>query len=151
MQTKTLIKDTAQVARVHQLAEGDAYRRLMPKDSYRDAQMALGVVTGILNNGESIALTALEVAPGRFGGDAEVKEKVFEASDDLALFPVNDEETEVILSQARATAERSVTTAEKSLRDARDKHDQLEALADRITEAQVQIDNSDSNVTSIDS
>src|SRR5699024_11486338 len=61
METRTLIKDSATVARVTQLEEGDAYRRLIPKTTYQEPKMVVGVVTGALNNGETVAMTALAV------------------------------------------------------------------------------------------
>lgn len=136
MQTQTFIKDTATVARVTQLEEGDAYRRLIPKETYDSAKVALGVVTGVLNNGETVAITAIEISAGRFGGEPEVKERVFEADSDLALFPANDEETELILADARRSGERTIATAEKNLRDAKDKVEKVESISERIYEAQ---------------
>lgn len=133
MQTQTIIKDTAVVARVTALEEGSVYRRLIPKEHYESAQVALGIVTGVLNNGETVAITALEIQKSRYGGEAEVKERVFEAENDLALFPANDDETQLILAEARLAAERNIATAEKSLRDAREKHEKLESVSDRIS------------------
>jgi len=132
METRTLIKDTATVARVTQLEEGDAYRRLIPKDSYNDPMVALGLVTGVLNNGETVAITALEITKGRFGADAEVKQKVFEATNDLALFPVDNDEVQSILAEAYRRAARTVESARKALRDAEEKEAELDRVADLI-------------------
>lgn len=135
MQTQTLIKDTATVARVTQLEEGDAYRRLIPKDSYNESRIALGLVTGVLNNGESVAITALEITKGRYSVEAEIKTKVFEATNDLALFPADADEVQNILADARRAADRAVESARKSLRDAEEKEAELANVADLIREA----------------
>src|SRR5699024_6971065 len=93
METRTLIKDSATVARVTQLEEGDAYRRLIPKTTYQGARMVVGVVTSVLNNGETVAITALEVKEdsNRYTADSPVEVKIFEADADLALFPRSEE------------------------------------------------------------
>lgn len=135
MQTQTLIKDTATVARVTQLEEGDAYRRLIPKDSYNESRIALGLVTGVLNNGESVAITALEITKGRYSSEAEIKTKVFEATNDLALFPADADEVQNILADARRAADRAVESARKSLREAEEKESELANVADLIREA----------------
>lgn len=135
MQTQTLIKDTATVARVTQLEEGDAYRRLIPKTTYDEAQVALGLVTGVLNNGETVAITALEITKSRYGATPEVKQQVFEATNDLALFPVDEEETLNIVADARRAAERSVESARKALREAEEKEAELDHVTDLIVSA----------------
>lgn len=135
METRTLIKDTATVARVTQLEEGDAYRRLIPKDTYSEPKIALGLVTGVLNNGETIAITALEITKDRYSADAKVKTRVFEATNDLALFPVDADEVQNILAEARRQAERSVASARKSLREAEEKEAELSHVADMIADS----------------
>lgn len=135
MQTQTIIKDTAVVARVNSLEVGDAYRRLVPKSTYQESRMVLGIVTGVMNNGETVALTALEIDSDYSG--SRIVQKVFEADDDLALFPVNDDETQVILEEARRAGERAIVQAEKSLREARERFDALEGVTERIASAQL--------------
>lgn len=132
METRTLIKDTATVARVTALTEGDTYRRLIPKSTYESTKIAVGVVTGVLNNGESVALTALEVKEG-YGSEVEVK--VFEADTDLALFPADPAEVLEILGNAQNYQRSAVERAEKSLGEAREKEDRLNKVVARIQEA----------------
>ena len=133
METRTLIKDTATVARVTALVEGDTYRRLIPKSAYESTKIAVGVVTGVLNNGETIALTALEVKEG-YGSEVEVK--VFDSETDLALFPADHTEALEILSSAQDYQRRSVERAEKALEDARDKEERLDKVVRLIDLAQ---------------
>ena len=133
METRTLIKDTATVARVTALIEGDTYRRLIPKTTYESTKIAVGVVTGVLNNGEQVALTALEVKEG-YGSEVEVK--VFDAETDLALFPADHIEVLEILSSAQDYQRRSVERAEKALEDARDKEERLDKVVRLIDLAQ---------------
>lgn len=133
METRTLIKDTATVARVTALIEGDTYRRLIPKSTYEGTKIAVGVVTGVLNNGETIALTALEVKEG-YGSEVEVK--VFDAETDLALFPADHDEALEILAAAQDHQRRSVERAEKALEDARDKEERLGKVVRLIDLAQ---------------
>ncbi len=135
METRTLIKDTATVARVTQLEEGDAYRRLIPKTTYDGTKIALGLVTGVLNNGETIAVTALEITKDRYGADSQVNTRVFEATNDLALFPVDAEEVRSILADARRAAERSVESARKVLRESEEKEAELDRVSDLIRTA----------------
>lgn len=138
METRTLIKDTATVARVTALIEGDTYRRLIPKSTYEGTKIAVGVVTGVLNNGETIALTALEVKEG-YGSEVEVK--VFDAETDLALFPADHDEALEILSSAQDYQRRSVERAEKALEDARDKEERLGKVV-RLIDLALQADRS---------
>ena len=133
METRTLIKDTATVARVTALVEGDTYRRLIPRSTYESTKIAVGVVTGVLNNGETIALTALEVKEG-YGSEVEVK--VFDSETDLALFPADHTEALEILSSAQDYQRRSVERAEKALEDARDKEERLDKVVRLIDLAQ---------------
>lgn len=133
METRTLIKDTATVARVTQLTEGDTYRRLIPKTAYEGTKIAVGVVTGVLNNGETIALTALEVKEG-YGSEVEVK--VFDADTDLALFPADHAEALEILSAAQVYQRGAVERAEKALADTRDKEERLDKVVRLIDLAQ---------------
>lgn len=131
METRTLIKDTATVARVTALEEGDTYRRLIPKTTYESTKIAVGIVTGVLNNGESVALTALEVKEG-YGSEVEVK--VFEATTDLALFPADRAEVLEILSGSQDGQNRAVERAERALDEARDKKARLDAVVARIAD-----------------
>ena len=133
METRTLIKDTATVARVTALIEGDTYRRLIPKSTYESTRIAVGVVTGVLNNGEQVAITALEVKEG-YGSEVEVK--VFDAETDLALFPADHDEALEILAAAQDYQRRSVERAEKALEDARDKEERLGKVVRLIDLAQ---------------
>lgn len=133
MQTRTLIKDTATVARVTELTEGDTYRRLIPKSTYESTKIAVGVVTGVLNNGESLAITALEVKEG-YGSEVEVK--VFDADQDLALFPADHTEVLEILGSAQNYQRSAVERAEKALGEARDKEDRLNKVVRLIDLAQ---------------
>ena len=133
METRTLIKDTATVARVTALIEGDTYRRLIPKSTYEPTKIAVGVVTGVLNNGEQVAITALEVKEG-YGSEVEVK--VFDAETDLALFPADHAEALEILAAAQDHQRRAVERAEKALEEARDKEERLGKVVRLIDLAQ---------------
>lgn len=138
METRTLIKDTATVARVTALIEGDTYRRLIPKSTYEPTRIAVGVVTGVLNNGEQVAITALEVKEG-YGSEVEVK--VFDAETDLALFPADHDEALEILAAAQDHQRRAVERAEKALEDARDKEERLGKVV-RLIDLALQADRS---------
>ena len=133
METRTLIKDTATVARVTALVEGDTYRRLIPKTAYESTKIAVGIVTGVLNNGEQVALTALEVREG-YGSEVEVK--VFDAETDLALFPADHTEVLEILGAAQDYQRKAVERAEKALGEARDKEERLNKVVSLIDVAQ---------------
>ena len=138
METRTLIKDSATVARVTQLEEGDAYRRLIPKTTYQGARMVVGVVTSVLNNGETVAITALEVKEdsNRYSADSPVEVKIFEADADLALFPVVEGEVQEILALAREEMGKRVLMKQKELADAQDHQDRLEHVAGLVELAQ---------------
>ena len=144
METRTLIKDSATVARVTQLEEGDAYRRLIPKTTYQEPKMVVGVVTGVLNNGETVAITALEVKEdsNRYTADSPVEVKIFEADHDLALFPVVEGEVQEILALAREEMGKRVEMKQKELTSAQDHQDRLEHVLDLIETAR-QVDASE--------
>lgn len=126
METRTLIKDTATVARVTQLTEGDAYRRLIPKTAYSEPRMVVGVVTSVMNNGETIAITALEVdEANRYTSTSPVKQQIFEGDADLALFPVVDGEAQEILSLAQHEMTKRIESKTNELAEAKDQSERL--------------------------
>lgn len=134
METRTLIKDSATVARVTQLQEGDAYRRLIPKTTYQEPKMVVGVVTSVMNNGETVAITALEVKEdaNRYRTDSPVEVKIFEADHDLALFPLVDGEAEEMLALAREEIDKRVEIKQGELEQAQDHRDRLENVIGKI-------------------
>lgn len=133
METRTLIKDSATVARVTQLQEGDAYRRLIPKTPYQPPKMAVGVVTGVMNNGETVAITALEVdEANRYGASSPVKQQIFEADSDLALFPVVDGEVQEILADAQTEMRERVETKRRELEEAKEQAGRLDHVVHLI-------------------
>ena len=60
MQTATLVHQTSEKVVISQLAEGDVYKRLIPKTAYEVEKIVMGVVTDILHNGETAVVQATE-------------------------------------------------------------------------------------------
>lgn len=138
MQTHTLIKDTATVVKMNQLAEGDTYRRLITSDGPGEARVAYGVVTGILSNGSEIALSTVELVKERYSYEYTVEVRVFQADSELALFPGDTSELQSVIAQAQRAAERKVETTKKELNERRQKQAEIEALSDRLAAGMVQ-------------
>lgn len=117
MKTQTLVQDSAQIVRVVTLAEGDIYKRVDNKSTYSEAKLSFGVVTSIMNNGESVAVTALEV---QFDGynSASVRNRVFTADEDLQLFPATRGELLAHREDVMRAMRRAKESAESSLEEA---------------------------------
>lgn len=119
MSTKisTYVQATADVVRVVSLKPGDVYKRLT--DEYGGtAKMHLGVVTGVLNNGERSAVTAVEYEPSY--GSMTAHARTFSDKTDVALFPATPEEVRVHVRDLLDSAERGVKDAERALYDRRE-------------------------------
>lgn len=136
MQTKTIVSDSTDIIRVTTLREGDAYRRLVKKVSYSDERtLALGIVTGLLNNGEEQVITATEVtlADG-YQATPDIKQVVLSGDADLVLFPLTKDEYAEFFRQAKRAATRAV---ERATKEAAEKHSDLhaiEVLEDRLAD-----------------
>lgn len=131
MQTKTLIRDSTQIVRVTEMTEGSAYRRVIPRTSYSEAKIAYGVVTGVLSNGETAVITALEVT-GERHVDARIDSKTFEGDTDLVLFPVDHDEMIDVLDAAGRGAETTVDRQRRELDKAITAQERLVEVSARI-------------------
>lgn len=117
MKTQTLVQDTAQVIRVVTLAQGDTYKRVLPKTTYADAKLAFGVITAVLNNGETVAVTALEVEYDGYGTPA-VRSRTFTGDDDVQLFPAARLEVLAHREDVLRALRRAKDAAQSSLEEA---------------------------------
>lgn len=118
MQTKTMIAPSAEMIRVVTLKQGDVYKRLVD-DTYGASKkkIVVGVVTDVLHNGETAALTSIEVTSSY--SSVEVKPMAFGGEDDLTLYPASPKEVEAVMSEVLAVQRRKVETAEKGVEEAR--------------------------------
>jgi hypothetical protein len=117
MRTETLIKDSAQVVRVVELAPGDVYKRLVKKDYSETYEIKIGIVQDVVSNGERAALTALEFQTGY--NTATPKIEVFADDSELNLFVATPAEVETFFDDVRDAARRQVEQAEDAAVKAR--------------------------------
>jgi hypothetical protein len=117
MRTETLIKDSAQVVRVVELAPGDVYKRLVKKDYQETYEIKIGIVQDVVSNGERAALTALEFQTGY--NTATPKIEVFADDSELNLFVATPAEVETFFDDVRDAARRQVDSAEDAAVKAR--------------------------------
>lgn len=126
MQVNSLVKASAQVIRVTEVAEGDIYKRY-DKPAYGEARLLFGVITDALHNGDEAVIVAVEFVPEGYGTAYEPRMKTFGTDDEVVLFPASVEEFEVGMGEAIAAQTRVVETAE---RDAASKRAVLERMRD---------------------
>lgn len=112
MEIKNIVQASADVVRVTSLAPEDFYQRL-ETGGYAGPRMRIGVVTGVLVNGEESAVTAIEF-PTEYG-DGTPAHKVFAAGSDVALFPVSRLELENHLARALKHAQENRERIQRDL------------------------------------
>lgn len=112
MQITNIVKPTAQVGRVIELAEGDVYKRV--ESSTYDTKLVHGVITGILSNGERTTVTAIEYVPGGYSSN-EVKTKIFTDTDDVAIYPADPTEFRNAIDDLETSQERAVLSSRTAL------------------------------------
>ena len=128
MQTKTMVSQSAEVTRVVSLSEGDCYKRIYK--AYQETKVAFGMVTGVLNNGETVAVTALEIEV-EFSM-TKVAVKTFGGEEDVALFAATKEEILTLQSDAMQSLGKAVQRAEDALMEAEQKQLLVASLFDQI-------------------
>lgn len=125
MQITSIVKPTAQIGRVVELAEGDVYKRV--EVSTYDTKLVHGVITGVLGNGENTTVTAIEYIPGGYSSN-EVKTKIFTDRDDVTIYPADPTEFRNAIDDLEVAQERAVTSARSTLERAEEMLNQIRAL-----------------------
>ena len=119
MQTKTLIQSSANILRITDLQKGNTVKVI--KKDYSDNKIFFGVVTDLLNSGEStfIELLLFEKSYNDLKGKVVVYIRVnttyLDGKDDIALFPATVEEVETDLSDALKLLARDIEKSEDEL------------------------------------
>jgi len=86
MKVSTLIQPQAEIVKVVTLRPGDVYKRLQEGGQFGGSdEIKYGVVTDVLGNGESSAISAIEYSSSYSG--VTVEPKVFSGGRDIAIFP----------------------------------------------------------------
>ena len=132
----TLIKPSAQVAVVTELAAGDIYKRL-DTSGYAGHRLVLGLVTDVMQNGEKAAVSAIEFTPPEYtSAPVEPKLVTFAGDQDVALYPVQRAEFDELVKALEVAQANTVETAERDLARKQGVLAQVRALANNgITEA----------------
>lgn len=138
MKTETFVKDSTDIIRVISLSDGDAYRRLVKKGYSDDRQLAYGIVTGTMSNGEETVITATEVTlSDTYSSTPSIKQVTFAGDQDLVIFAAPIEDIREFMHQAnRAMAEELVRKEDAAKKANADKF-QVETVLDRIVEGAV--------------
>lgn len=128
MKVQTVVKDSAEIVRIVQLSPGDVYKRLV-KQSYETAySLRVGIVQDVLNNGERIAVTALEFEHSY--SSAVPKIEVFGDDTDLTLFAATPDEVRVYLGEILEAARRQEKSAADAAAKAREILTRIEEIAE---------------------
>ena len=90
MQISTIAKAEGQIIRVVGLAEGDVYKRLVKKSYGDDVEVRFGIVTGVLTDGEQLAVTGLEIDASYSA--VAFQSVAFNGSTEVAILPATPEE-----------------------------------------------------------
>ena len=118
MQISTIAKAEGQIIRVVGLSEGDVYKRLVKKSYGDDVEVRFGIVTGVLTDGEQLAVTGLEIEASYSA--VAFQSVAFNGSTEVAILPATPEEysqnySQWIQRQAQAV-EKAHVEYEKQLR-----------------------------------
>lgn len=115
---QNMVRNTAEVIQVVELVPGDVYKRL-ETSSYAAPKLLVGIVTGVLNNGEASAITAVEYATGYSGAETTLKVFTDQDGSSLQLFPASQEEITEHFGKIEQAARDAVTSAEGKAEQAR--------------------------------
>lgn len=137
MKSKIVFKDSAEIAKVVELSVGDSYKRL--KKEYSDSYKSVyGVITDIVNNGEVVMVSTLEVEAD--WSSVSVSAQTFSDDSDLVLFQVTEEEIDVIMQKMVRNAENDITSAEGRLEKARANLRTIEKIAEQSKKGAITIE-----------
>lgn len=139
MKTETFVKDSTDIIRVISLSEGDAYRRLVKKGySGDDRQLAYGIVTGAMSNGEETVITATEVTLNdTYTSTPTIKQVTFAGDQELVIFAAPIEDIREFMHQANRAMAEDVDRKEEAAKKANADKFQVETVLDRIVEGAV--------------
>lgn len=111
----TIVKASAQMAVVTEIAVGDVYKRL-EVPSYGNPKIVLGLVSDVMQNGEKTAVTAIEFTPPEYGsGPVEPKMVTFAGDQDVSIYPVGKDEFAALIADLEKAQDGVVEAAEKDL------------------------------------
>lgn len=108
MQASQIIQSQARVITIIDLVEGDTYKLVKKKSYSQDYDLYVGVVTGVMHNGETAVFTALELKAD-FSGDAQIV--VHGGEEDLMIYPATPAELVYALDYAKSATERKIKDA----------------------------------------
>jgi len=128
MQTKTLVQATANIVTITNLAEGDVYKRLHKNNYETDYKLYLGVVTGIMHNGEEAAITAIEFEENY--SSVRVQLQVFAGDSEVALYHATPDEITSHMNTLRETSQKEIDRKEKELADAIGVRSRIDTIID---------------------
>ena len=112
MQIANIARVQGQVVRIVGLTEGDVYKRLVK--TYADEHvLKYGVVTGIVTDGETMLVTALEFKPSYSG--ATIENVTFNGQAEVAILPATKEEWRIHYLELHRAAKKAVEDAENKV------------------------------------
>lgn len=128
MEVRNLIKPSSTVVQITEIGKGDIYKRL-EESPYSETKVVYGVVIDVLNNGEQSSLVTLEFSPVAYSSDIKAVTKVFSGTSSVAIFPAQEDEYRLALSEAIDAQSREV---EKS----RNEYQRKQAVLEHMLEAE---------------
>lgn len=126
METRTLIRSSADVLRITSLQKGDVYKRLVESEHGGSDSVLMGVVTDVLSNGEKCAISVIEIGCDQWGAFT-VRVANFAGARELAIFPASVDEIQTFMADAIERARDDVER--KELATARTVLERLERIA----------------------
>lgn len=114
MQVRTLVEAGATIHRITEVKPGDIYKRL-DKPSYGDARIVFGQILDVLNDGVSIAISAVEFYPSAWGSSFDPTIKAFAPDTDVSIYPATEEEWRTGLAEAIKKQSQAVDTVQRDL------------------------------------
>jgi len=116
MQTKTLVQASANIITITSLVEGDVYKRLIKRDYEKDYKLFMGVVTGVMHNGEEAAITAIEFEDSYSA--VNLKLQVFAGDTEVAIYHATPDEITAHMSTLAEIARKNISRKEEELAEA---------------------------------
>jgi len=111
MQTKNLIQTQANVIKITSLTKGNIVKLI--DTNYSSKEVKYGIVTDLLNDGEKTFIELLEYKKNYDSVSSDIK--IYEGTDELALFPAKIDEVQEYFNSAIEGLERTIKEKKEEL------------------------------------
>ena len=138
MNISSIVKNSADIINVVHLQKNDIYKRVRTQYSGSDPELRFGIVTDVLNNGETCAITAIEIVAKY---DVTTEMVLLTDKQSEGLFPATLVEVQEYFTRAREMSAAKIKSKNSELAKLCQAHDLLCRVLDteQLTEANTKI------------